>query len=153
MANTYTKVYIQYIFAVQNRISLINPRWEVELYKYITGIVQNQKHKLIAINGMPDHIHVFVGMHTTQSMAELMQDVKEFSSKWINKNVFTKGKFQWQDGYGAFSYSKSHIDNVYKYIMNQKEHHKKKTFIEEYIEFLKKFEVPYDERYIFKPVE
>jgi putative transposase len=153
MANTYTKVYIQYIFAVQNRISLINPRWEVELYKYITGIVQNQKHKLIAINGIPDHIHVFVGMYTTQSMSELMQDVKEYSSKWINKNGYTKGKFQWQDGYGAFSYSKSHIDNVYKYIMNQKEHHKKKTFIEEYIEFLEKFEVPYDERYIFKPVE
>lgn len=148
MANTYTKVYIQYIFAVQNRISLINPRWEVELYKYITGIVQNQKHKLIAINGIPDHIHVFVGMHTTQSMSELMQDVKEYSSKWINKNGYTKGKFQWQDGYGAFSYSKSHIDNVYKYIMNQKEHQKKKTFIEEYIEFLEKFEVPYDERYI-----
>lgn len=153
MANTYTKVYIQYIFAVQNRISLINPRWEVELYNHITGIVQNQKHKLIAINGIPDHIHVFVGMHTTQSMSELMQDVKEYSSKWINKNGYTKGKFQWQDGYGAFSYSKSHIDNVYKYIMNQKEHPKKKTFIEEYIEFLEKFEVPYDERYIFKPVE
>jgi len=153
MANTYTQVYVQFIFAVQNRMSIIRPEWEDELYRYITGIVQNHNHKLIAINGAGDHVHLFVGLHTTQSMAEFMQDVKEFSSKWINNNEFTKGRFQWQEGYGAFSYSKSQIDQVYKYIMNQKEHHKKKSFSEEYIEFLEKFEVPYDERYIFKPIE
>lgn len=153
MANTYTQVHIQFIFAVQNRVSIIRPEWEDELYKYITGIVHNHDHKLITINGAGDHVHLFAGLHTTQSMADFMKDVKEFSSKWINNNGFTKGRFQWQEGYGAFSYSRSQVDRVYKYIMNQKEHHKKKSFREEYIEFLEKFEVPYDERYIFKPIE
>ncbi|MEK6782910.1 MAG: IS200/IS605 family transposase [Bacteroidota bacterium] len=153
MANTYTQLHIQFVFAVQNRISLIQPSWEDELYKYITGIVKNHKHKMIAINGMPDHTHVFIGLHPTQSISNLMQVVKGESSEWINTKGFVKGKFQWQEGYGAFSYSHSQVKRVYNYVMNQKEHHKKRTFLNEYLELLRRFEIPFDERYIFKPVE
>jgi putative transposase len=152
MADTYTQIHIQAIFAVQNRRSLISTKWKDELYKYITGIIQNNNHKLLAINGMPDHLHVFFGMRPTQSISDLMQDVKGNSSKWINEQGFIKGNFAWQSGYGAFSYSKSHVPNVIKYIRNQEIHHKKKTFIEEYKDFLKKFEVDYKEGYIFKPI-
>ena len=150
MANTYTQIYIQIVFAVENRISLIKDQWREELHKYITGIVQNHKHKLIAINSMADHIHIFIGMKPIQSISDLLQDIKEYSSKWINRNNFVMGHFNWQAGYGAFSYSHSHIDSVVKYIQNQKRHHQKKTFRQEYIEFLEKFNVEYDERYIFK---
>ena len=136
MPNTYTQLYVQFIFAVQNRFSLISSKWEEELKMYITGIVQHNKHKMIAINGMPDHLHVFVGLHPTQSISDLMQMVKGDSSTWINNNRLTKGRFSWQDSYGAFSYSRSQIDKVYHYIMNQKEHHKKTTFIEELREFV-----------------
>jgi putative transposase len=153
MPNTYTQIYIQAVFTVQNKISLIMPQWQDELYKYMTGIVQNNGHKLIAINGMPDHIHLFIGMKPSQSLSDLMQDVKGNSSKWVHEKALTKGKFEWQAGFGGFSYSISQIDAVVKYINNQKTHHQKKTFIQEYLEFLEKFKVPYDERYIFKPVE
>lgn len=153
MANTYTQLYIQFVFAVQNRKSLIQPEWEEELYKYITGIIQNKSHKMIAINGMPDHIHMFIGFQPVDHMSELIKVVKGESSKWIKEKGLVKGRFRWQEGYGAFSYSRSHIDRVYQYVLNQKEHHKKKTFREEYIELLEKFEVDYDERYIFKEVE
>jgi REP element-mobilizing transposase RayT len=153
MANTFTQIYIQTVFTVQNRISLIKPKWQIELYKYITGIVQNYGHKLIAINGMPDHLHVFIGMKPNQSLSDLMQDIKGDSSKWIHEKGFVKGRFEWQAGFGAFSYSISQIDKVVKYINNQTNHHKTKTFIEEYLDFLKKFKIPFDERYIFKPVE
>lgn len=153
MANTYTQIYIQYVFAVQNRVSLIQSVWKDELYKYITGIVQNNKHKLIAINGMPNHLHVFVGYKPHQSMPDLLQDIKGSSSGWINKNGFVKGKFRWQEGYGAFSYSHSHIDRVVKYIKNQEQHHKKKTFNEEYLELLKRFNINYDDRYILKGIQ
>jgi putative transposase len=153
MPNTYTQIYIQSVFAVQNRISLILPEWQDELYKYITGIVQNNGHKLIAINGMPDHLHLFIGMKPNQSLSDLMQDVKGDSSKWVHEKGFTKGKFEWQAGFSGFSYSLSQIDSVVKYINNQKVHHQKKTFIQEYLEFLKKFKVPFDERYIFKSIE
>lgn len=129
------------------------PKWQDELYKYITGIVQNNGHKLIAINGMPDHIHLFIGMKPNQSLSDLMQDVKGDSSRWVNEKALIKGKFEWQAGFGGFSYSISQIDAVVKYINNQKTHHQKKTFIEEYLEFLEKFKIPFDERYIFKPVE
>ena len=152
MANTYTQIHIQAIFAVQNRTSVIRDPWKIGLYKYITGILQNHKHKMLAINGMPDHIHIFFGMRTTQSLSDLLQEIKGCSSKWINDHGHTKGKFSWQEGYGAFSYSKSHVNNVINYIKNQERHHKRKTFIEEYRDFLEKFEIPYDERYIFKPV-
>ena len=153
MANTYSQIYIQFIFAVQNRASLVQHAWKDELYKYITGIVQANKHKLIAINGMPDHIHVFVGYKPHQMIPDLLQDIKGASSGWINKKGFIKGKFSWQEGYGAFSYSHSHIDNVVKYITNQEQHHKKRTFREEYIELLNKFNVDYNERYILKEVQ
>ena len=153
MANTYTQLHIQFVFAVQNRISLIQPLWEEELFKYITGIVKNHKHKMIAINGMPDHTHLFVGLHPAQSISSLMQLVKGESSEWINSKRFVKGKFQWQEGYGAFSYGHSQVSQVYNYVMNQKKHHMKRTFLDEYRELLEKFEVPFDERYIFKPIE
>jgi putative transposase len=147
------KVHIQFVFAVQNRISLIQASWEEELFKYITGIVKNTKHKMIAINGMPDHLPMFVGLHPTQSMSDLMRVVKGESSEWINKRGFIKGKFQWQEGYGAFSYGHSQIDSVYNYILNQKRHHAKTSFIEEYKQLLEKFEVTFDERFILKPAE
>lgn len=153
MANTYTQIHIHVIFAVQNRTSLISPNWEKELYQYITGIVTNQGHKLLAINGMPDHVHVLIGIRPTQSLSELMQDIKGGSSKWINEKKLVLGKFKWQEGFGGLSYSKSQLDTVIKYIQNQEEHHKKRTFLEEYRAFLKLFEVDFDERYIFKEIE
>jgi putative transposase len=120
MANTYTQIYIQFVFAVQNRASLINQEWEPDLYQYITGIFQNKSHKMIAINGMPDHIHIFIGYKPTDPIPELIKVVKSESSKWINQNRLVRYRFQWQKGYGAFSYSRSHIDSVYRYIQNQK---------------------------------
>ena len=152
MANTYTQLYIQTVFAVQNRVSLIHSDWKDELYKYITGIVQNNKHKLIAINGMPNHIHVFIGYKPHQLLPDLLQDIKGSSSGWINKKGFIRGKFNWQESYGAFSYSHSQIDRVVKYIENQEQHHKNKTFREEYIEFLNDFSIDYNERYILKDI-
>jgi len=153
MANTYSQVYLQFVFAVKGKQSLINPKNNEELQKYITGIVQNRKQKMLAINNMPEHLHLFVGFGTTMSMADFMEEVKAISSKFINEKGWLKGKFEWQRGYGVFSYSRSQIDDVIKYIINQQEHHKKKTFKEEYLEFLKKFEVEYDERYLFEWIE
>src|SRR5687767_10755146 len=132
MANTYTQLYVQFVFAVQNRISLIQPGWEEDLRKYITGITQNYKHKMIAINGMPDHLHVFVGLHPAQSISDFMRIMKGESSEWIISKKFVKGKFSWQEGYGAFSYGRSQIDQVYNYVINQKKHHEKKSFKQEY---------------------
>jgi putative transposase len=153
MANTYTKIHIQAVFSVQERNCIIRQAWKDELYKYISGIVHKSGHKMLVINGMPDHIHLFFGMRPTQSLSELMQDIKGDSSKWINQKGFIKSRFSWQEGYGAFSYSKSSVDNVIDYIKNQEFHHRKKTFIEEYHEFLEKFEIDFDERYIFKHVD
>ena len=148
MANTFTQIYLHFVFAVQNRYSIIQPEWKNELYKYITGIIQNNNHKLIAINGTANHIHMAVGYKPHQLISNLLQDIKGDSSKWINKKCFVRGKFNWQQGYGAFSFSHSQIDRVAKYINNQEQHHKKKTFREEYIELLKKYDVPYNEKYI-----
>jgi REP element-mobilizing transposase RayT len=134
-------------------MSLIQPSWEEELFKYTTGIIKNHKHKMIAINGMADHIHLFIGLHPTQSISNLMQVVKGESSEWINTKGFVNGKFQWQEGYGAFSYGHSQVSQVYNYILNQKEHHKKRSFLEEYAELLQKFDVPYDPKYIFQSIE
>ncbi|HCI54800.1 MAG TPA: IS200/IS605 family transposase [Bacteroidales bacterium] len=152
MANTYTQIHIQTVFSVQNRDCIIHKSWKDELYKYITGIIQNNGHKLLAINGMPDHIHILFGLRPSQSISELLQDIKGSSSKWINEKRFICRKFTWQEGYGAFSYSKSELQNVIQYINNQAIHHKKKTFVEEYLEVLKEFEIDYDDRYVFKPV-
>ena len=152
MANTYTQIHIQTVFAVQNRQCLIQKEWKDELYKYITGIIQNHDHKLLQINGMPDHLHIFFGMRPKQSLSNLMKIVKGESSEWINKKGFLRNKFSWQEGYGAFSYAKSQVPKVIRYIQNQEDHHKKKTFIEEYLDFLKAFEVEFDDRYIFKSI-
>ncbi len=153
MANTYTQIHIHAVFAVQNRECIIKNYWKDELFKYITGIIRNHGHKLLVINGMPDHIHILFGMRPTQSLSDLLQDIKGDSSKWINGEKFVRGRFSWQEGYGAFSYSKSLLPQVIQYIESQEEHHKKMTFLEEYKEFLDAFEVEYDERYVFKPVE
>jgi putative transposase len=150
MANTYTQIHIQFVFVVKFRNGLIHPSFKEELYQYISGIIKNYDHKLLAINGMPDHVHVFIGMRPTQSISDLMQDIKGSSSKWINEKKFLKVKFEWQEGYGAFSYSKSHVQNVINYVNNQENHHSKQSFRDEYLDFLKKFDIEYDERYIFK---
>ena len=150
MPNTYTQIHIQFVFAVKFRNGLINTSFKGELYQYISGILKKHNHKLLAINGMPDHLHIFIGMRPTQSISDLMQDIKGSSSKWINEKKFLKIKFEWQEGYGAFSYSKSNVDTVIKYIKNQEEHHKKESFRDEYLKFLKAFEIEYDERYIFR---
>lgn len=153
MTNTYTQIHIQMVFAVQNRNCIIGNNWKDELYKYITGIVRNHNHKPLIINGMPDHLHLLIGLRPTQSISDLMQDIKGNSSRWINERNLVPGKFSWQEGYGAFSYSKSELSNIIHYIDNQESHHKKKSFMEEYIELLEEFEIDYDERYVFKPVE
>lgn len=149
MPNTYTQLYIHFVFAVKYRKATIAEEWENRLQKYITGIVQNNGHKLLAINTMPDHLHLFVGLNPKQSISELMRLVKGDSSEFINKEGFSKRMFYWQDGYGAFSNSRSQIDMVVKYILNQKEHHAQKTFREEYIGILKEYGIEYDEKYIF----
>lgn len=132
------------------RRALIDPSWEVELHKYIAGIIQAEhEHKLLAINGMPDHIHILIGMRPIQSVSDLMKEVKECSSRWINKKGFTNGKFNWQGGFGAFSLGKKDVPKAIAYILNQKEHHARKTTMEEYLEFLKFHEIDYDERYVF----
>ncbi len=152
MANTYTQIHLHFIFAVKYRDRAISKTWENELYKYISGIIQNNGHKMLKINGVADHIHILIGMRPTQSISELLKDIKGSSSKWINENNFVTGSFSWQEGYGAFSYGKSQVREVIHYIENQKEHHKLKTFKEEYVDFLEKFEVEYDEKYIFQPL-
>jgi len=152
MANTFTQIHIQIIFAVQNRICLINKSWKDELYRYITGIISNNGHKLLIINGTSDHVHIFIGMRPTQSLSDLLQDIKGDSSKWINKKGVVKGKFSWQEGYGAFSYSYNDIIRVVNYINNQENHHNKKTFLEEYKEFLEENNIEFNEKYIFKPI-
>lgn len=150
MANTYTQLYVQIVFAPKGRESLIPKKHKEQVNQYMTGVIQERKHKLIAIECMPDHVHIFVGLHPTQSIADLVSDIKTASSKFIKKQSWMPFAFSWQDGYGAFSYSRSHIDAVVKYILNQEEHHKKRTFREEYLDFLNKFEVPFDERFLFE---
>jgi REP element-mobilizing transposase RayT len=152
MANTYSQIYVHFVFAVQNRVSLVGNEWNDELYKYMTGIINQQGYKLYQINGMPDHVHALVSMNVTQSPSDLMYHVKRCSSLWINQNRLVAGKFSWQEGFGAFSYGKSQIGDVERYIENQEEHHRKRGFIEEHKALLEAFEVDYDERYIFKPI-
>jgi REP element-mobilizing transposase RayT len=153
MANTYTQIHIQCVMAVKYRQSLIEPAWKEQLHKYITGIVHNQGHKMLAINSMPDHLHLFFGFRPTQSLSDLMRIVKGDSSEWINLQKFSSSTFNWQEGYGAFSYSRSQVQTVVDYVINQEDHHRKKTFLEEYTGFLKNFEIEFDERYIFKMPE
>jgi REP element-mobilizing transposase RayT len=149
MANTYTQIHIQVVFAVKNRQSLIHPEWDDRLYGYLSGIIQKHNHKTLQINGMPDHVHLLFGMRPTQSLSNLMKIVKGDSSEWINANRLSRQRFSWQEGYGAFSYAKSQVPSVIQYIRNQKQHHKKKTFREEYVDLLDSFGIEYNERFIF----
>ena len=153
MANTYTRILIQAVFAVRYRQSLIDPSFENDLYKYMTGILQSEGHKMLQINGMPDHIHLLFGFRTHQSLADLMKVVKAKSSKWVNRNKFCTRNFAWQNGFGAFSYSPDALPYVARYIANQKQHHLKKTFQKEYKKILEEYEVEYDPEYVFLPME
>ena len=149
MSDTYTRIYIHMVFAVRYRRALIVQAWEDQLHKYITGIVQNNGHKMIAINSATDHLHLFIGLNPVQSISELMRQVKGDSSEFINKKNFIKHKFYWQEGYGAFSNSHSQIDAVAKYIMNQKQHYVNTRFRDEYVDMLKKYKVDYNEQFVF----
>jgi REP element-mobilizing transposase RayT len=150
MANTYTQCYFHLVFAVKNRDALIQKSWKDELEKYITGAVQNHKHKLLAINSMPDHTHIFIGYNINQTIPNLIEEIKTSSNAWIRNEKKSKFKFDWQKGYGAFTHSHSQIDNVVKYILNQQEHHKKKPFREEYLDILKKNEIEFKNEYVFE---
>ena len=149
MAGTFTQLHVQVVFAVYRRQSLIHPSWQEELNKYISGIIKNKGQKPIMVNGVPDHIHIFFGMKPNCSVSDLTRDIKNNSSGFINDYKIPNGKFAWQSGFGAFSYSASEIDQVYKYIQNQQLHHQKASFREEYVELLNQHRVEYEERYLF----
>lgn len=153
MPNTFTQIYIHIVFSVKNRNALINQTWEDKLYKYITGTVQKMGQKMLRINGMPEHIHFLIGMKPDIAISDLVREVKKSSSSYIKEEKLTKFNFNWQTGFGAFSVSHSQLDKVINYIINQKEHHRKRTFKEEYIELLKKYEIEYDEKYLFEWIE
>ena len=149
MAGTFSQIYIQIVFAVKNRDALIRPEWENELYRYITGIVQNKGQKMLAINGTNNHIHIFIGMKPTCCLSDLVREIKKSSNTFIKEKRFTRYNFQWQEGYGVFSYNHSALGKVVQYIQNQKTHHKKQTFREEYIDFLEKFDIEFKDEYLF----
>ncbi len=149
MANTYTQIYIHLVFSPKNRESLIKKEWKDELEKYITGIVQNKGHKMLAIGAMPDHIHIFIGYNVAQAIPDLVEEIKTSSSAWVKYNIKPKSKFSWQRGYGAFSHSRSHMDSVGKYVLDQENRHKKTHFRKEYIHILKKNIVDYEKKYLF----
>jgi REP element-mobilizing transposase RayT len=150
MANTYTQLHNHIVFATKFREGNIRNEWREDLHRYITGIVQNHDHKMLQINSMPDHVHMLIGMKPHQSLSSLMQMVKADSTRWINQNRLCPYQFAWQEGFGAFSYSRSQVSQVALYIQHQQEHHRKKTFREEYIHMLKESGIDYDERYVFK---
>ncbi len=153
MANTYSQIYIQIVFTVSGRRNLINHAWKDELHKYIAGIIEGNGQKSIIVNGMPDHIHAFVGLKPSMAISNLVRDIKAGSSNFIHTQNFVRGNFSWQEGFGAFSYNHSQIDRVYNYILNQEMHHKKFNFREEYYRFLKEHNISSDERYLFKWIE
>ena len=149
MANTYTQLYIHLVFSPKNREALIKKEWKDELEKYITAVVQNREHKLLAIGSMPDHIHIFIGYNLNETIPVLVEDIKTSSNNWIKQKRLSKFKFEWQRGYGAFSHSHSQIDAVVKYIRNQEVHHQNETFKEEYLEILRKNEIEFKDEYLF----
>ena len=153
MANTYTQIYIHVIFAVQGRQNLIKPEYNDELQKFITGIVSGEKQKMIAINNMPDHVHLLVGLRPDSSLSDLVRTIKAGSSKFISEKRWVAGRFSWQEGFGAFSYARSQLGAVIRYIQNQPKHHARKSFRDEYVELLEKFNVDYDQRYIFASID
>lgn len=150
MADTFSKIHIHIVFSVKERTCLISSFWKDQLYAYITGIIQNYGHKVLAINGVGDHIHILVGFRPNQSLSELMKFVKRDSTIWINKKQFVRGKFAWQEGYGAFSYSYSHINSVIDYIKNQEKHHSRKTFREEYLKLLELYNIEHENKKLFE---
>jgi REP element-mobilizing transposase RayT len=150
MANTYHQIYLQTVFAVKYRKAVIDSSWKNKLFAVIGNLINETNCKTIIVNGVEDHVHCFLGLKPVVSVSELMKTVKAKSSKFINDQSLTSGRFEWQEGYGVFSYSQSQVDRVYKYIENQEAHHKKQTFRDEYLDFLKRFKVNYDEQYIFK---
>jgi REP element-mobilizing transposase RayT len=150
MANTYHQIYLQTVFAVKYRKAVIDPSWKNKLFAVIGNLINETNCKTIIVNGVEDHVHCFLGLKPVVSVSELMKTVKAKSSKFINDHTLTSARFEWQEGYGVFSYSQSQVDKVYKYIENQEAHHKKQTFRDEYLDFLKSFKVNYDEQYIFK---
>jgi len=150
MANTYTQIRIQLVFATEGRNNMIPKNHKDQVEKYINGILEKRKHKLLAIYCMPDHIHILIGLHPEQSISQLVEQTKKISKRFINEQEWMPFDFQWQRGYGAFSYSKSQTDQVVTYILNQEEHHKSKTFKEEYLDMLRKVEIDFDTRYLFE---
>ena len=153
MANSFSQIYIQTVFAVSNRQSLIKSDFKEEIYKYITGIVKNQKQKLISINGMPDHVHILIGLRPAMALADLVQQIKTDSTNFINKRKLVHGRFSWQEGYGAFSYGHSQLDTITRYIQNQKKHHQRRSFRDEYLSLLRKFDIAFEDKYVFDFVE
>jgi len=149
MANTFSQIYIQIVFAVENRQSLITPAFKEDLYKYITGIVRNQGQKLIAINGVEDHVHLLIGLKPAMALADLVRDIKSDSTNYINEQRFVRARFNWQEGYGAFSYGHSQLDRIIRYIQNQEAHHQKRSFKSEYMTLLRKFDIAFEEKYVF----
>ena len=149
MASTYSRLYIQIVFAVKARAQLLKKPWREDVFKYMTGIIKANNQKSIIVNGVEDHVHIFVGLKPTMRISDLVRDIKNNSSNFINKNKFTNHKFCWQEGYGAFSYAHSQIENVYNYIANQEQHHNQVTFKDEYLDFLKTFDIDYDEKFLF----
>lgn len=150
MANTYTQLNVQTVFAVKGRDNILSSNFRNQLFEYIAGILRNNKQYPLAINGCKDHVHIFFELNPNTSLSDVLELVKSNSSRWINSNHFLKGRFEWQRGYSGFTYSKSQRNNVIQYIMNQENHHKSQTFREEYLEILRKFDMEYDERYIFE---
>lgn len=150
MANTYTQMYVHLVFSPRRREALIRRKWKDGLEKYITGIVQNHKHKMLAIGAMPDHIHLFIGYNVNHLIPDLVEEIKTSSNAWVKKNKLSKFRFDWQKGYGAFSHSRSQLDTVVKYVLNQEDHHKRKSFREEYLDILRKNEIEFKNEYVFE---
>jgi putative transposase len=149
MAGTFTQLHVQVVFAVQGRANLIDPRWKDELHSYIAGIIKAKEQKPIIVNGMPDHVHAFIGLRLSKAVSDLVRDIKNNSTNFINDLKLVKGRFTWQEGYGAFTYSRSQVEAVYQYILNQADHHKRKSFKEEYLQLLKEFDIEHNEKYLF----
>ncbi|MBK8503228.1 MAG: IS200/IS605 family transposase [Saprospiraceae bacterium] len=153
MAGTFSQIYIQYVFAVKGRQNLLHKPWRDEVFKYMSGIIKAKGQKAIIVNGVENHAHVFVGLKPSMNISDLVRDIKNNSSKFINEQKFVRGKFSWQEGYGVFSYSHSQVEAVYQYILDQESHHQKTTFREEYVDLLNKFEIDFDERYLFEDMD
>jgi len=150
MAGTFSQIYIQVVFAVNGRANLLRKPWRDEVFKYMAGIIKGKNQKSIIVNGVHNHVHLFIGLRPSMALSDLVRDIKNNTSNFINDQRFLPGKFSWQEGFGSFSYAHSQIGNVYQYILKQEEHHQGKTFREEYLGFLHKFEIEYDEKYLFE---